>query len=316
MAFNMFPLYNRMYLHYKKQQNIFYNIFINKMHYYQLYALIQYGKIVSNINICIERISNNRIYTIIKSFSNYFFTNTESHTHWMRNISYYIPLESQQVKWPFFKSIYEKNIRFITTYNNYNIKTITHDNDFIKSFNNNCDNMIQLYKNEKNICYTLITMKTNNRYIHRIINNNNIFTHHSKIVENRDSYTNLNNISGSVSCKTLDLYYTNTINNTIAKLKYIEPTDKHFIYVSYIHPKLDTNISIILTDHYFYGNDILSNAFIYNYLYMNGQGHLYDIDYHIEILDSDFNKTKLKSNEYITIYKSYYIVKEMTIKMI
>jgi hypothetical protein len=204
--------------------------------------------------------------------------------------------------------------RFVTVYSSSNLIKKCKDFEAIKNiFNNYIDNYTE-YTLENNVSKSQITMKLNKRYIHRIIAGNSFMIRPLKLITIAEK-PYVNDISDNCSIVN-NVYFSNSINTMIEHLKFSECVEKLFIFVTYVHPNLQTQINLNLTDDYYSGNSILSNIFVYNYLYSNGYSHLYDENYKLEVLDINFNKITLDQSQYITIYKSYYILKEMAMKMI
>lgn len=83
-------------------------------------------------------------------------------------------------------------------------------------------------------------------------------------------------------------------------------SDVSFFSISYSHPKMKESIAIDISPKYMYvGNEILSRAFIARYLTLlpNYTQYIFDNEYVIDILDSNFNEIQLKWEDYLLIEK-------------
>ena len=305
--------YTKMYTMYKKQMDNIKQYFVAKIYGAQLHFLIKYGKLISYSYTLIEKLENNRYLGYFIKFFSFLKFNTSS-THWIRTVTSHINLNVRK-PWYNFSFLNQKNDQFVTIYSYQNfIKQIKTVDDVYVIFNNYIDNY-RPFLHLNNISHTLITMKLNKSYVQRIIVSNFITIHSLKLVKIAEEPF-VTDLSSTCAVETMSMYFPTDINNMMEKLKYIESTDKYFIYITYIHPVFNKQIGIDITAHYFAANSILSNTFIYNYLENVGLGSFYHDNYTIELLDRNFNKITLNSNQYITIYKTHYLVKEMTIKMI
>jgi hypothetical protein len=83
---------------------------------------------------------------------------------------------------------------------------------------------------------------------------------------------------------------------------------KKFIFIEYHDPDLKTTLNIKLDDSYYsIGNDILSSTFIKRYLQYNyGSSCPFNINYELNIIDSDVLFITLDKNHYINIDKDCY----------
>jgi hypothetical protein len=256
-----------------------------------------------------DKIESNIVFSYAKKIINLLLFNKESTTHWIRTTTYYFPIEETPCWFNLFN-----NIRFVTVYSSPNFIKKCKDFEDVKNiFNNYCEDYTS-YVLEKNVSHTQITMKLNETYIHRIITGISFITHPMKLITIAEK-PYVTDISGDCTISN-NMYFSSSINTAVERLKFCESVEKLFIYVTYIHPDLETQINLNITNDYFSGNSILSNIFVYNYLYSTGYGHLYNEDYTLELLDINFNKITLNQSQYITIYKNYYILKEMAMKMI
>lgn len=301
--------YNRMYFFYRNQTNNIKSHIHKIIQNYKLFFIINYGKIMGRVQQLTDKVEDNLIYSYVKKIINVFQFNKESTTHWIRTTTYYFPIEET----PCWFNLFNNN-RFVTVYSSPNFIKKCKDFEDVKSiFNNYCDNYTA-YVLEKNVSHTQITMKLNKIYIHRIITGNCFMTRPVKLITIAEK-PYVTDISSDCTIRN-NIYFSNSINTVIERLKFCESVGKLFIYVTYIHPNLETQINLNITNDYSAGNSILSNIFVYNYLYSNGYSHLYNENYTLELLDINFNKITLNQSQYITIYKSYYILKEMAMKMI
>jgi hypothetical protein len=86
-----------------------------------------------------------------------------------------------------------------------------------------------------------------------------------------------------------------------------------FISIEYVHPKLDKPLSIKLPRNYFVvGNEILTDIFVCRYLiYEYGKHVIFeDMDYKLNIIDSNINMLSFGKDKYIELTKNGYSVKD------
>jgi hypothetical protein len=86
-----------------------------------------------------------------------------------------------------------------------------------------------------------------------------------------------------------------------------------FISIEYTHPKLDKPLSIKLPRSYFVvGNEILSDIFVSRYLsYEYGKHVIFeDMDYKLNIIDSNINILSFGKDKYIELSENGYSVKD------
>lgn len=201
----------------------------------------------------------------------------------------------------------ECSIKYLVNYHKMNnIMSLTNV-ELVNIFNQHYETVASSISNQIDINNVLVTMKINENYIHRIINNNPRYVHNIKSVNGNQQIDGVRYISDAIS---------NDYNYRINDIELI--TFKHFVYISYTSPLCISNngISINVKFDNVVGNHILSSSYIYNYLKNNSYAHLFSEDYVLNIMDMNLNKLTLKSNEYITVYKYHYIIKEIDIKMI
>lgn len=304
--------YNRAYFFYKKQTDYLKRTIDHITRNSKIYLIIKYGKIMGCFQAMMNNVENNWLFSVFKRISNIFNFNNESTTHWIRTITYCL---NTQEKEPWYCLPFLNKNKFVTVYSSPNfIKNCKSFEDVEKLFNNYCDDY-SAYAIEESISHTQITMKCDKVYIHRIITGINFISHLTKLVQYGNK-SSIHNITEQQGVMNLDMYIPNSVNRSIEHIKLYENVEKIFIYATYIHPKIEIQVDIDLKDHYLSGNSILSNIFVYNYLSSIGYVHLYSDDYTLELLDINFNKVILRSNEYITIYKENYIMKEIAMKMI
>ena len=87
------------------------------------------------------------------------------------------------------------------------------------------------------------------------------------------------------------------------------PCREYFITIEYKHPKQENPIDIVLGMNVFFEyNEILSCCFIHRYLEYQPIKYYFDMDYTLEIMDTDINTITLKSNQYIRLGKMNYDV--------
>lgn len=356
MLFNFIgTTYKNIYFLYRKTTTYVYNYFINIINYYKISGFLWYGNICmiyhNKINSYTKIIDN---YPLIKSscsrIFNFFFTNHEpSELYWLRYtsqimiihtysgeqtytnedededddsmLSYLInSIETDMIyAWTSkrkniskplrpYKIISEEcSIEYLVKYHKMNNILLPTNVELVNIFNQYYETLTPSGYNQLDINNVLVTMKINDNYIHRIINNNPRYVHNIKSVNLNQQIKNNQYISDAIS---------NDYNYRMNDIELI--TFKHFVYISYTSSLCISNNSISINVKFdnVVGNHILSSSYIYNYLNNNSYTHLFSEDYVLNIMDVNLNKFTLKSNEYITVYKDHYIIKEIDIKMI
>ena len=124
-----------------------------------------------------------------------------------------------------------------------------------------------IMNSEKKIEECLITMKTDDKYIYKICNQQN---------------------------KCFD-----ELPKEFSKIK--------FLNIEYCHPENEKSIAIeIDRNGYLIGNEILSSAFVKRALEYNTQRKAFDMSYSLKIMDNNLENIVLKNDEYILLEKNTY----------
>lgn len=144
----------------------------------------------------------------------------------------------------------------------------------VENFSNFSESAITLMQSNGEYIETMITMKLNDCYIQRVIS---------------EKSTNYNPV-----------VYPVTASNV------------KFLTVEYTHPIMQNSIFIELDRKYFYEkNDILSPLFVKRYLDYQAYIYYFDMDYKINILDSNITMLSLFSNQYVTLGVDDYEIRKL-----
>lgn len=98
-------------------------------------------------------------------------------------------------------------------------------------------------------------------------------------------------------------------SNTICDVK---PTRNYFLSIEYIHPNMETAISLNLDKRYLVsGNELFSPCFVLKCLNYQKEPYVFDTNYKISILDSGINYITFGNNQYIKLTDTKYEVMEL-----
>lgn len=111
------------------------------------------------------------------------------------------------------------------------------------------------------------------------------------------------------------------ILDTVCNREYIDlvslinfiPSNVSFLSIEYTTPSLNTSIMLELPQNiYMVGTQILSAVFIARILeYTIGENDYFDMDYKLNILDSNIEYISLLSHQYIEMYENEYKIKDI-----
>lgn len=111
------------------------------------------------------------------------------------------------------------------------------------------------------------------------------------------------------------------IIDTVCNREYIDlvslinfiPSKVSFLSIEYTTPSLNTSIMLELPENiYMVGTQILSAVFIARLLeYTIGENDYFDMDYKLNILDSNIEYISLLSHQYIEMYENEYKIKDI-----
>lgn len=86
-----------------------------------------------------------------------------------------------------------------------------------------------------------------------------------------------------------------------------------FVIVEYKHPQMDNSIVLsIPPGFYLVGNDLLGFSFVQRQLELQSEYYVFDADYEIHVIDQNCQTQILTYNEYITIEKDGYTIRNET----
>ena len=131
------------------------------------------------------------------------------------------------------------------------------------------EGVISLMKSEKNVIESLVTMKYNDKYTHKV-------------------------------CSKDTLMQT---SNTFV------PSNVKFLSIEYSYPGSDTPIVLEMnSDEYIVGNEILSKTFVKRMLEYQVNTTVFHHDYVLSIMDNNIDTFELKMGEYIILEKDRYTI--------
>ena len=99
-------------------------------------------------------------------------------------------------------------------------------------------------------------------------------------------------------------------DNNFEKMLFNEKVKKPFLQITYIEPNNKVSIDMNLPESYYLeNNELFSATFVKRYLEYKNKPYNFDLDYEINIMDSDINQITLTNEDYIVITKDGYEVK-------
>lgn len=133
--------------------------------------------------------------------------------------------------------------------------------------------------------------------------------YYNRIIENMPQY----NCQVSVSAG--GLFLTRVISDTRGDLHLTKTkTPKHFLSIEYSHPTMDDKVPIELNASvYIEGNEILSKQFVRRYLEYQSEPFVFDNNYKLILMDSKIKMLELNSEQYVSIGKTGYDIKSISI---
>lgn len=85
------------------------------------------------------------------------------------------------------------------------------------------------------------------------------------------------------------------------------PSNIEFLFIEYTHPKMNHTIELNVPKSFMIcDNEIFSIGFIFYLLEKQNTTFIFDLDYHINILDSNVQKIELTSNDYLLLKENTY----------
>ena len=118
-----------------------------------------------------------------------------------------------------------------------------------------------------------------------------------------------------VSVSACGLYLTRVIMDERGDLHLTKTkTPKHFLSIEYSNPKMDDKVPIELNASvYMEGNEILTKQFVRRYLEYQAEPFVFDDNYKLILMDSKIKMLELNSEQYVSIGKTGYEIKSISI---
>jgi hypothetical protein len=134
-------------------------------------------------------------------------------------------------------------------------------------------------------------------------------TYFNRIIENMPQY------NCQVSVSACGLYLTRVIMDERGDLHLTKTkTPKHFLSIEYSHPTMDDKVPIELNASvYMEGNEILTKQFVRRYLEYQAEPFVFDDNYKLILMDSKIKMLELNSEQYVSIGKTGYEIKSISI---
>lgn len=137
-------------------------------------------------------------------------------------------------------------------------------------------------------------------------------------VLNNNSYELMNLIEKNslLLVKTDDFIKCNIVEdkNSLENIpKNINTTKKHFLTVTYGHPKLECEIELDINGFFVENNEILNYIFVLRQLKYQTEKFIFDSEYYVKIIDNKCNIITINSKQYVKITNNNYEIKEIKI---
>jgi hypothetical protein len=132
------------------------------------------------------------------------------------------------------------------------------------------------------------------------------------LLTNTKSFINNCNITQLLTMKNENQYIYRVLSpqKNVIPVYCNDPSKTKFLSILYTHSKMENPVYIeIPKNALLQGNEILSQHFILRYLEYQSMPFLFDLTYSIQIMDNNINQFTLKSNQYILLTETDYIVK-------
>ena len=195
-------------------------------------------------------------------------------TKYVKSIALQHRLEPMAESWVSISSL-KNNNNFVYDYYEYYSDCLYNSNEevldtrlatYIDTYNIYKSIVVSDLKNKD----TIVTLKYNDQYVHRICNKN-----------------------------APDLLETN--------IETLELSSTRFLSIEYTHPDMKTPIILSLEKgHYVNNNEILSPAFILRLLEYQPHNYVFDMDYKLKIMDNNINMFGLTFDKYIVLTADSY----------
>lgn len=174
-----------------------------------------------------------------------------------------------------------------------------------------CDNRhipIFIFKYDDNYAYRLLIDKTDD--VDNDDTDYNVDSDTDKIVDS-DSDIMVNSDTDS-DIQIIDTVCNREYIDLVSLINFI-PSNVSFLSIEYTTPSLNTSIMLELPQNiYMVGTQILSAVFIARLLeYTIGENDYFDMDYKLNILDSNIEYISLLSHQYIELYENEYKIKDI-----
>jgi len=93
----------------------------------------------------------------------------------------------------------------------------------------------------------------------------------------------------------------------------IQPSKVSFLSIEYVHPAMSQKIVMdIHNDYYMSNNHLLTPLFVKRFLEYQSQSYYFDMDYELNLMDSDLNLFSLNSKQYILLNNEGYTIETTT----